>query len=296
MTSRALLGLVFLAVAGCTGPTRRLALPTMDAAFAPGTIVDTAGRRSIAFAELVAALAKVDVVYVGETHTDPAHHQVQVRVIEALARQRPGIRVGMEMFDRTYQPILDQWSRGQLDEQGLLEKSHWYANWRYPFDLYRPVMASIQALGLRPVALNLPFHIPPKIAVGGIDSLFGDDARHLPGVIDTTDPNHRQYVQSIFEMHRVPGRTDFEKFYQAQCTWEEAMAEAVANQTENAPMVVLAGSGHIREKFGIPMRVKKRTGGDFLTLLPVSADGSARLSDADYLWVTPPPQRPRGHR
>lgn len=279
--------LTVLMLLGCAPAARRLAVESFSQGLLPGTIVDTHRRRTIDFSELVTALEQVTIVYVGESHRDPAHHDVQRRIIEALADRKPGLSVGLEMFDRTYQPILDQWGRGLLDETAMLEKSHWYANWRYPYALYRELMATIQTRGLRPVALNLPFHIPPKIAVGGLDSLFGDDRKHLPQHIDTTDERHRAFVARVFQQHRAPGRADFEKFYQAQCAWEDAMAEAVAQGAGNRPMVVLAGSGHIIEKFGIPRRAFARNGAAYLTVLPVRAGGTAHLTEADYLWVTP---------
>ncbi|MBI9082442.1 MAG: ChaN family lipoprotein [Desulfobacterales bacterium] len=279
--------LTVLMLLGCAPAARRLTVESLSQGFLPGTIVDTRSRQPIDFAAFITALEQVAIVYVGESHMDPAHHDVQRRVIEALADRRPGLAVGLEMFDRTYQPILDQWGRGLLDENALLEKSHWYANWRYPYPLYRELMETIRTRGLRPVALNLPFHIPPKIAAGGLDSLFGDDRKHLPLRLDTTNAQHRAFVARIFQQHRSIGNINFEKFYQAQCAWEEAMAEAVAEGAGNSPMVVLAGSGHIIEKFGIPLRAFARNGAAYLTVLPVSAGGTAQLTEADFLWVTP---------
>ena len=284
--------LAIFMMAGCAPATRRLTVESLDQGFLPGTIFDTRSRQPVVFAELVAALEQVPIVYVGESHMDPAHHEVQRQIIEALADGRPGLAVGLEMFDRTYQPVLDQWGRGLLDEDALLEKSHWYANWRYPYGLYRPLMDTIRSRKLRTVALNLPFHIPAKIAVGGLDSLFGDDRKYLPLRIDTTDARHRAFVSRVFQQHRAPGRTDFEKFYQAQCVWEEAMAEAVSDGAGGGPMVVLAGSGHIVEKFGIPRRAFERNGAAYLTVMPVSAGSTARLAEADFLWVTPARQGP----
>ena len=53
-------------------------------------------------------------------------------------------------------------------------------------------------------------------------------------------------------------------------------------------MVVLVGNGHIIRKFGIPDRAFDRTGACFRTLLLAPAGSKAKLSFADYIWVTPP--------
>jgi uncharacterized iron-regulated protein len=94
----------------------------------------------------------------------------------------------------------------------------------------------------------------------------------------------------------VKGRQDFENFYMAQCVWEDAMAETIAENLKQSKMVVLVGNGHIYRKFGIPQRAFNRTGRSFRTLHPVIVGGNAQLIDADYLWVTPKSKRKRLHR
>ena len=73
----------------------------------------------------------------------------------------------------------------------------------------------------------------------------------------------------------------------AQCVWEDTMAASVARNLEDDIMVVLAGSGHIIHKFGIPDRSFRRTGVPFRSIMLTSAERRAELSLDDYLWVTP---------
>jgi uncharacterized iron-regulated protein len=182
--------------------------------------------------------------YVGENHTSAAHHGVQLRVIRALHARDPRLAVGMEMFDRSYQAVLDDWSAGALDEDDFLHRTHWYANWRFDFGLYRDVLQYAKANHIRLVALNLPFSIPPKIRVGGIEYLSPCEKGFLPAEVDTTIAAHREYSQKIFGMHDFKTRVRFEDFYLAQCVWEDVMAESVAKAGADR-MVVLAGNGHI---------------------------------------------------
>ena len=131
-----------------------------------------------------------------------------------------------------------------------------------------------------------------KISVGGIASLSEEDRRHLPDTIDTTDADHRAYVEEIFKMHAFRGRENFEYFYEAQCTWEDAMADAVAENLGSGKMVVLAGNGHIIRKFGIPDRAFARSHAPFKTIYLAQVGDEAELSWADYLWVTPETRMP----
>ncbi|MBW1833477.1 MAG: ChaN family lipoprotein, partial [Deltaproteobacteria bacterium] len=204
----------------------------------------------------------------------------------------------------SYQQILYLWSDGELNEKEFMEKMHWYANWRFDFELYKDILLFLKNNRIRIVGLNLPFHIPPKIAIGGIESLSDDEKKNLPKEIDTSNVGHKAYLEKIFEEHKVKGREKFENFYMAQCVWEEMMAESISQNLKGNPMIVLVGNGHIVHKFGIPDRAFRRTEASFKTifLAPAGSGAEAELSFADYIWVTPSinkhhmGRRPHGHR
>ena len=231
-------------------------------------------------------LENCQVIYIGENHTDPVHHRIQLQVIQDLSA-RHQTAVGMEMIDHAYQPVLDKWSQGELSEQAFLEKTQWYANWRYDFDLYRGIFETIRDNHIPLIGLNLPFHIPPKIAVGGIDNLLPEDAAHLP---QTTYPDRsgssRICRKRFSTCTQFKGRENFEYFYEAQCTWEDTMAEAVSRHLTRNKMIVLTGNGHIIKKFGIPNRAFSRTRAPFKTLYLSPAGSKVELSYGDYIWIT----------
>jgi uncharacterized iron-regulated protein len=277
---------VVLMAGGCM--SKKSLIKDIPGEFDEGTILSAETGKPVFFEELLKDLKQVRAVYVGEQHTNPAHHEIQLRIITELFNVYPNIAVGMEMFDRSYQPVLDQWSAGQLEESEFLKKVHWYANWKFDFELYRNILAFIKEKHIRLTALNIPFHIPPKIAVGGLESLSDDDRKYLPLKIDTSNADHRAYVERIYRHHHhLKGRGTFEHFYEAQCVWEDVMAESAAMTLKTTEkMVILAGTGHIIYKFGIPDRVSALTGGaPFRTVLPISAGQSDR-SAGDYFWIT----------
>jgi uncharacterized iron-regulated protein len=275
-----------LALSACTMKPALLKIEGIDTPMAAGTIVDSSIGQPISFDEFIGQLAEARVVYVGERHTDRSHHQIQLRIIRALVERGMNIRVGMEMFDHTYQAVLDQWSAGGLEWEAFLKKCHWYANWKFDDTLYKDILVYIQERHLKLIGLNIPFCIPSKIAVGGLENLSEQDRAQLPVQIDTTVPEHRTYMEEIFKMHQMKGRDDFENFYAAQCAWEDGMAQAVADNLEQATMVVLAGNGHIVRKFGIPERAFKRSRAPFRTIYLAAPQMPVSLADGDFIWIT----------
>lgn len=271
---------------GCAVTPEKLEIYESGSTFKAGAIISTETGLPISFETLIKDLSHVDVIYLGEKHTAVDHHAIQLKIIKNLLLKYPDTVVGMEMFDRTYQPILDRWSAGELDEQDFLEKVHWYANWKFDFTLYKEILLFVKANHVKLVGLNLPAHLPSKIAVGGIANLSQEDKKHIAEHIDITNTRHREYVEKIFRHHKLRGRENFDYFYAAQCAWEDTMAESIAHYENHDKIIVLAGNGHIIKKFGVPDRAFNRTRKPFKTVYPISAGQKIHLDVADYLWVT----------
>lgn len=295
-----LLSLAILIGSGCATAPAGVKIEGSDAAYPPGTIIRTASGQAVSFEEMMSDLYTVPVVYVGEQHNQASHHAIQLKVLKKLytrksghsAELSPELMIGMEMFDHTYQPVLDKWHKGQLTKEQFLEQTHWYANWKFDFDLYKDILLYVKNQGIRLIGLNIPLHIPPKIAVGGIDNLLPEDRAHLPETVDTSSKEHREYVRSVFKQHHQAGLENFEYFYQAQCVWEDAMAEAIAQNLTDGTLLVLAGNGHLRHHYGIPQRAYKRHPAPYRTVLPIPGGRSVKASISDYIWVSPGSDRP----
>jgi len=284
-----LLGLACLWIwmEGCAVVPKQLTVTDLSRSFEKGAIISARTGGPVPFEELLADLSTVQVVYVGEEHTNRAHHRIQLKILRALMAGHPQLSVGMEMFDRSYQHVLDRWSRGEVGREAFLRMTHWYANWRYDFDLYAEILETVRQNHLPLVALNLPFYIPPKIRVGGIRYLSNYEKQFLPAEIDTSNRAHRQYLEKVFREHHFRGKVKFKDFYLAQCAWEDTMAESVARHLDDGTMLVLAGNGHIRYKYGIPQRAFRRTGAPFRTIYLAAAGSRVELAVADYIWVAP---------
>ncbi len=281
--------MIFMFLWGCAvKPTPKMDAADRSPSHQENTILSSRLDEPVTSGDLFKDLASCQIVYVGETHTNMAHHEIQLQVIQAVYAQDPNMVVGMEMFDYTYQDVLDLWSAGKLDETDFLRKVHWYANWRFDYALYREILNFIKEHKIPLVGLNIPGYIPKKIRVGGVENLRKQEKILLPQNIDTSYPAHREYIQNIFEDHRqhFSGDVRFEDFYAAQVVWEDIMAETIAKHLDNRKMVVLAGNGHIQFKYGIPDRAYKQTGAPFRTIYLASIGTEVERAIADYIWIT----------
>jgi uncharacterized iron-regulated protein len=103
-----------ITLTSCAVTPNKLFIKDISRSFEEGTIISAATGMPVSFDALSADLSSVRIVFVGEKHTDSVHHEIQLKVIKELYKTNPDLAVGMEMFDYTYQGVLDQWSDGKL--------------------------------------------------------------------------------------------------------------------------------------------------------------------------------------
>jgi uncharacterized iron-regulated protein len=299
--------LVAMILAGCTLPQRRAKGPKwlteleqIHGELLPGEIVDVQRGRLVDFDDLLDRLEGMRVVYVGETHSAMAHHEVQLKILRGLYQRDSRIVIGMEMFERPFQKVLDSWSEGAIDRKTLLREADWFSRWRFDFSLYEEILLFARQNGIKILALNAQRELVAKVGDFGQKALSpGERAMIAP--LDASDTLHREYVRGVFDAHhKTPGQS-FENFYEAQCVWDDTMAETIARflgseEGKGSRVVVLSGAGHMVYKLGIPERVSKRTSLPYTTILPSTTEWMQQdnfggrqdpaLKPADFLWVT----------
>lgn len=211
-------------------------------------------------------LLKADVVYLGENHNSAEDHQAQLKILKALHQENPKIAVAMEMFQRPFQDIIDQYLAGKITEAQLREQTEYDQRWGFAWEYYAPLLRFAKTHQLPVLALNTPTEVTRQAARFGLESLTIAQRQHIPpfSEIKTDNAEYRQMVREVYQQHHQAGHGNsesFERFFTAQVLWDETMAEKIADFVKNNSdyqVVVLAGRGHIVYGYGIPSRVERR--------------------------------------
>lgn len=250
-------------------------------------------------------LADADVVYLGETHDRIADHEAQLDIVKALHARDPDIAIGLEMFQRPFQAVLEHYIAGDINEAQLRHRSEYDERWGFDWELYAPILRFARDEGIPLLALNTPAEVTRKVAREGLDSLTADEKRYIPkrDSIQTDDSAYNAYIRAIFDRfhaevgnHTANDDNDgFDRFFQAQVLWDETMADAIARALADEPerqVVVLVGQGHVLHNYGLPSRVARRIDeiSDTFTQRTILLNADATEADtaappiADYLW------------
>jgi len=252
-----------------------------------GKIIHLGTGLEVSETDLIGHLSSTRIIYVGEVHDSIEDHLVQLKILKGLHKRFPGkIVIGMEMFRRSSQTLLDDWVVGKLEEKAFLKR--WYEDWSHNDAYYQDLLQFISSEHIPVVALRPSAEMEFKVRDKGVSGLAGNDQRKLPEM-DQNDAYHREAVQSIFRGHG-PGSNQFDSFYKMMLFWEETMAESIANylsspEGSDKKMIVFAGGFHVGYGFGIPRRTFRRLPVPYQVVIPFSKDFPEEMKMKN---VTPP--------
>src|SRR4051812_27140982 len=168
---------VAVVVAACGGAHRPARAPgdarSVAAAALPFAIIDARTGRAVATPAFWERLGQARAVCVGETHPDPHHHWAQLTIVDQLSSRGRGRRMalGLEMVQRPFQGVLDDYAARAIDAPTLLSRTGWRDRWGYDFALYQPIIDLARDRGLALVALNAPRELVKRVARVGLAAL-----------------------------------------------------------------------------------------------------------------------------
>ena len=286
---------IVLGLEGCASvkkPIPNMAeIPGTPDQYRIGQIIELSSGGVISFEKLIENIASVDLIFVGEVHDNPDHHLIEVQILEAVMAENRQLTIAMEFFQEPAQPVLDRYIQGKIGEEEFLKEVDWKEQWGFPYSYYRPLMLVAKQNGSKVLAINAPSDIVKKVAYNGLASLDQSERDQIASEIDLNNEAHKEYIREIYGQHGHGSLKSFENFYEAQCVWEDTMAQNIADYLirEDGKMIVFTGNGHIVNKFGIPDRVIDRKPVSMVTIMPYDLQGTEiiKKGTADYIWLTP---------
>ncbi|GFE60197.1 ChaN family lipoprotein [Geobacter sp. AOG2] len=239
--------------------------------------------------QMLAVAGDARIVYVGETHDNPASHRLELQVLQALAERYPDrVALGMEMFVRSQQPILDRWVAGKLDEKAFLKESRWFEIWNMDFAYYRDLLNFARERHIPVIALDAEKNLVRAVRSKAPEQLSPAERAQLPE-LDLADPYERGLVTAVFGDH-IHGGMVLDNFVHAQTVRDETMAESAARYLaspagQGKHLLVVAGGDHVSNGFGIPRRVFRRLPTSYVIIggkeINLSPEKKSRLMHVD---------------
>jgi uncharacterized iron-regulated protein len=201
------------------------------------------------------SLSQARVIYVAETHNDPAHHRLQEGIIRSRHRRGETVTIGMEMIDVTQQRTLDQYLEKKISWTTFAQSTGFESGWGKTSPAYKRIIQWCQRNRVPVLGLNAPQSITRKIARD--ERLTPAEAALVPRLPEP--PNGFQNFQAAMAVH--PGPESVRLYYQAQRAWDATMATTILLWLRNhqGTLVVLLGQMHADPQTGVPWYVAKNS-------------------------------------
>lgn len=291
--NRGPLASTFLLLAAFAGAQAPLPLPALDAAT---LVYDTKAGAPLAWSNLLDELARLDVVFLGETHVDDTTHRVELHVLEQLlARRRGKVVLSLEMFERDVQPALDDYLQGRIDEPAFLAQARPWENYH---TAYRPLIEAAKAARIPVVAANFPGSLRRVLRGGGkaaIDALSPEQRALMPAEFFPASAAYWERVDRAVRGHMggPGGGTPEERLYETQNLWDNAMGDNIAKARvahQDAVVLHVAGGFHVAFRDGTVAQFARRSAASRFAVVQIAPTAALHLArpdrdrpQADYL-------------
>lgn len=213
--------------------------------------------KEVKYKKMVKDLAKSDMIFFGEYHTNPISHWLQIELAKSLHEIKgDSLYFGAEMFENGNQLVLDEYLAGFYPEKKMLpEITQLWGN--YQTD-YKPLVEFAKENNLRFIATNIPRRYASMIYKNGMDALkmISPEARAMIGPLD------KYYDASVYEDMKenmgghIPPTMDNIQMSQASKDATMAMFSVNSHKPGNL-MLHLDGSYHSNNFRGIVWWVNK---------------------------------------
>jgi uncharacterized iron-regulated protein len=165
----------------------------------PYVVLDGRTGRQLEEAAYWPRLARARAVCIGEEHPNPHHHWVQLhtvqKLIAALGKDEV-LGLGLEMVQRPFQGVLDDYAAKRIDAAALKSRTGWEERWGYDFSFYGPTLDAAIGAGGKLLALNTSRELTKKVSRQGLESLTPDERAQVPE-LKLDDPRHRAWFDAL---------------------------------------------------------------------------------------------------
>lgn len=214
-----------------------------------GKIWDSYKNTWLTYEQFNNELLHYDYILLGETHNNADHHKLQSEVIESLVTEGIQPIVVMEMLSlKAWQNQPHTWHKtSELQELAGMLNTGW------PWELYTPILQSIVQHQLELFAANINSDELHQWA-----NTQGHDKKYnLAKEFLFTDENFHTLTKDIIDSHCGHGDGKFVNFMaSAQMQRDRVMAASLIGK--KIPVVFIAGAGHVRNDYAVPMRLRKQ--------------------------------------
>ena len=250
--------------------------------------------KAMTYEQLVKALSKVDVVFVGEIHNCVITHWLELKLLESLYKVHgKQLKMGLEMFESDNQLILDEYLQRQITGERFEDEARLWPN--YSTD-YAPLIDFAREHHMPVVATNVPRRYATAVKEHGLaylDSLSPEAKSYMAPLPIRFQQNEN--VAQGFALMGLMGKNkkaNAQQIAEAQAIKDATMAWRMAQHLQGK-FIHFNGNFHTDSRDGIiPYLLQYKPGITYAVVRAVRQEDISHLEDdykgiADYYICVP---------
>jgi uncharacterized iron-regulated protein len=256
-----IVGYVAFAVPGCSVTSWKSTLGRNHPL--TGRIWDISSARFIDRQSLVTRLARADFLLLGERHDNPDHHLLQAEVLRSLIALGRRPAVGFEMFGLDdASAIANHLAFAPNDAAGLGRAVNWNKRGWPDWAMYQPIAEAALEAKLRIVATNLPLATARKMSSDGLAALEPRVVRDLGLDRPPSESMFASIAADIRDSHcGYASEESVKLMVGVQRARDAQMAQSLIAAGDPDGAILVAGAGHVRNDYGIPVYLTAKAAG-----------------------------------
>jgi uncharacterized iron-regulated protein len=267
-----------------------------------GRIWDVSAAGFIDRQSLVTRLARAHFLLLGERHDNPDHHRLQAEVLRSLIALGRRPAVGFEMFGLDdAAAIAKHLAAAPKDAAGLGGAVNWNQRGWPDWAMYQPIAEAALEAKLRIVATNLPLATARKMRSDGLAALEPPARRELSLDRPLSESMFATMAADIRNSHcGYASEAGVKAMVGVQRARDAQMAQSLIAAAGPDGAVLVAGAGHVRTDYGIPVYLTANAAGKRVVSLAFLEVDKQKIEPHnyalpyrdgrlpfDYVWFTP---------
>ncbi len=241
------------------------------------------------YGQMVRALGKADIVFIGETHNCPVAHWLEYEITSDLY-QKNGFTMGAEMFETDNQLLVDEYVSGLIDSDKFEAEAKLWDNY---YTDYYPLLSFAREKGVNFVATNVPRRYASFVKDNGLEALEGlpEAAKALMAPLPIAFEASEE-MDAMFGFMQMMGGGGDSHYAEAQALKDATMAWSIARNFEKK-FIHYNGNYHSDNRGGIiPYLDTYLPGKSIATVCCIRQDSLKKLDEenlhrADFIVVVP---------
>ena len=229
-------------------------------------------------ARLLEKLEPYQVIFIGDHHSEDDLHNTIALLITALSQKGYKVHLANEWFTPSDTKTLELFTNNDINETEFLEQIQWKKRNRfYSYDSFKPMYEAVKNNKGYLHGINLSKAEQKRLSDDNLSAMDKDERTFEAG-LDLDVAPHKELVMPFLSHCHAPKKGEslqacIDRMYRVQVAWDSKMAlesHALAKAlAKDEKLIVFAGSMHIENGLGIPLRFARLSNILTASIIPI---------------------------